>query len=119
MTNPFDLNVEPFPRVFYTRQLIKDGSEYFGPIRIKIISACLIYSADLPSKNVNFICLNKIFRQVNSKNAWNSILVIVGPCVGKQNDRTTNKMWNKYASIKRKYTFCRSTFQSRNAQSIR
>ena len=22
---------EPFPRVFYTRQLIKDGSEYFGP----------------------------------------------------------------------------------------
>ena len=22
---------EPFPRVFYTRTLIKDGSEYFGP----------------------------------------------------------------------------------------
>ena len=26
---------EPFPRVFYTRQLIKDGSEYLDPIPIQ------------------------------------------------------------------------------------
>ena len=33
---------EPFPRVFYTRQLIKDGSEYFGPYtNPKIISTML------------------------------------------------------------------------------
>lgn len=33
---------EPFPRVFYTRDIVKDGSQYFGPYgRVKVISVLL------------------------------------------------------------------------------
>src|SRR4051812_1592350 len=48
---------ERFPRVFYTRQLIRDGSEYFGPYTsVKMIQMLLDLITQLfKLRNCNFI----------------------------------------------------------------
>lgn len=78
---------EPFPRIFQTRRVIKDGSEYFGPYAsarlVKTILAffhqlyplrnCRLNLSDQNIKNKKFqVCL-----EYHMKNC-------LGPCVGEQ-----------------------------------
>jgi excinuclease ABC subunit C len=62
-TYPFIcIKKEPFPRVFLTRQIIKDGSEYLGPytsiLTVKAILSMLI----------NIFPLRNCTLQLNKKN---------------------------------------------------
>jgi len=52
---------EPFPRVFYTRKLIKDGSEYFGPFTCtRTVKVLLSLISDLyPLRTCNYDLSNE------------------------------------------------------------
>ena len=60
---------EPFPRVFFTRRLIRDGSEYLGPFtglgRVKELMELIRQNIPLPT-----------YRKANSKCAWNTTSAI-------------------------------------------
>jgi len=78
---------EPFPRVFYTRQLIKDGSEYFGPYtNPKIISAMLNFIRQIyPLRSCKYLLSKdniqaKKFKECLEYHIGNCM----APCVGKQ-----------------------------------
>lgn len=85
---------EPFPRVFYTRQLIKDGSEYFGPYtNPKIISAMLNFIRQIyPLRTCKYnlstenIGANK-FKECLEYHIGNCL----APCVGKQQSNDYEK----------------------------
>ena len=78
---------EPFPRVFYTRQLIKDGSEYYGPYtNPKIISAMLNFIRQIyPLRTCKF---NLSDDNIKAKKFKACLEFHIGnclaPCVGKQ-----------------------------------
>ena len=78
---------EPFPRVFYTRQLIKDGSEYYGPYtNPKIISAMLNFIRQIyPLRTCKF---NLSDDNIKAKKFKECLEFHIGnclaPCVGKQ-----------------------------------
>ncbi len=78
---------EPFPRVFQTRNTIKDGSEYFGPYTsVRLVKTLLSFFHQLyPLRNCNL--------NLNEKNiASNKFKVCLeyhmgnclGPCIGEQ-----------------------------------
>ena len=78
---------EPFPRIFQTRNIIKDGSEYFGPyISVRLVKTLLSFFHELyPLRNCNL--------NLNEKNiASNKFKVCLeyhmgnclGPCIGGQ-----------------------------------
>lgn len=84
---------EPFPRVFYTRRVIKDGSKYFGPYAsgkmmhtlldlvkdVFPLRTCnLNLSADAISKNKYKVCLE--YHIGNCK----------GPCIGQEKENDYN-----------------------------
>lgn len=84
---------EPFPRVFYTRRVIKDGSKYFGPYAsgkmmhtlldlvkdVFPLRTCnLNLSADAISKNKYKVCLE--YHIGNCK----------GPCIGQEKENVYN-----------------------------
>ena len=81
---------EPFPRIFQTRLVIKDGSRYFGPYSsVKIIKTLLDFfhqlyplrtcSLNLNTKNIS----NKKFKVCLEYHMKNCL----GPCVGKQTNK--------------------------------
>ncbi|MBL6657656.1 MAG: excinuclease ABC subunit UvrC [Flavobacteriales bacterium] len=78
---------EPFPRVFYTRTLIKDGSEYFGPYtNPKLVNTMLSFIRQIyPLRTCKFnlskdnIEANK-FKECLEFHIGNCL----APCVGKQ-----------------------------------
>jgi len=85
---------EPFPRIFTTRRLIKDGSKYYGPYpSVKVINTLIslirdIYplrtcSLDLSAKKIadgkHKVCLE--YHLGNCK----------GPCVGEESDEDYNE----------------------------
>jgi len=78
---------EPFPRVFPTRNLIKDGSEYFGPYAsVKMMNTLLDLIRQLyPLRNCT---LNLTAENINSKKfkvcLEYHIGNCLGPCVGQQ-----------------------------------
>lgn len=85
---------ERFPRVFYTRSLIKDGSDYFGPYAsVKTMRALLgfinkVYQLrnckyNLSQENIEA----KKFRVCLEYHIGNC----KAPCVGKQNEQDYNK----------------------------
>ena len=81
---------EPFPRVFYTRQLIKDGSEYFGPYtNPKIISAILNFIRQIyPLRTCKFHLSEQNIQAGKFKECLEfHIGNCLAPCVGKQNDQ--------------------------------
>ncbi|MDA7794655.1 excinuclease ABC subunit UvrC [Flavobacteriales bacterium] len=78
---------EPFPRVFYTRQLIKDGSEYFGPYtNPKIISAMLNFIRQIyPLRTCKYNLSNENIEANKFKECLEyHIGNCLAPCVGKQ-----------------------------------
>ncbi len=78
---------EPFPRVFYTRQLIKDGSEYFGPYtNPKIISTMLNFIRQIyPLRTCKYHLSNDNIRAKKFKECLEfHIGNCLAPCVGKQ-----------------------------------
>jgi len=93
---------EPFPRVFFTRRLIKDGSNYFGPYSSKY-KAEIVYelikgifqlrtcSLPLSKKNIEKgkfkLCL-----EYHIKNCK-------GPCVGLESAEAYNKKINQIKNI--------------------
>jgi excinuclease ABC subunit C len=93
---------EPFPRVFPTRNLIKDGSEYFGPYAsvrmmktlldmIKQLYPIRTCTLSLTEKNIQAgkfkVCLEY---QIGN---------CLGPCVGKQSESDYNTTIDQIKSI--------------------
>jgi excinuclease ABC subunit C len=78
---------EPFPRVFYTRTLIKDGSEYFGPYtNPKLINTVLSFIRQIyPLRTCKF---NLSQDNIKAKKFKECLEFHIGnclaPCVGKQ-----------------------------------
>jgi len=93
---------EPFPRVFSTRKIIRDGSQYYGPytsalmVRTLIILIRQLYnlrtcSLPLSKSNINAgkfkVCLE--YHLGNCK----------GPCVGKQTEQDYNESLQQIKDI--------------------
>lgn len=81
---------EPFPRVFYTRQLIKDGSEYFGPYtNPKIISAILNFIRQIyPLRTCKYHLSEQNIQAGKFKECLEfHIGNCLAPCVGKQDGK--------------------------------
>lgn len=78
---------EPFPRVFYTRKLIKDGSEYFGPYtNPKLVNTMLSFIRQIyPLRTCKF---NLSQDNIKAKKFKECLEFHIGnclaPCVGKQ-----------------------------------
>ena len=91
---------EPFPRVFYTRQLIKDSSEYFGPYtNPKIISAILNFIRQIyPLRTCKYHLSEQNIQAGKFKECLEfHIGNCLAPCVGKQEENIMRNTWNKYA----------------------
>lgn len=93
---------EPFPRIFQTRRVVKDGSEYFGPYAstylVKIILEFFrqLYplrncSLNLSEKNIQNNKF-KVCLEYHMKNC-------LGPCVGKQNNNNYIQSINQIKKI--------------------
>ena len=78
---------EPFPRIFQTRNIIKDGSEYFGPYAsVRLVKTLLSFFHQLyPLRNCNL--------NLNEKNITSNKFKVcleyhmgncLGPCIGEQ-----------------------------------
>jgi excinuclease ABC subunit C len=93
---------EPFPRVFQTRKVLKDGSEYFGPYASTyLVKIILEFFRQLyPLRNCNFNLSEKnvqsnkfkVCLEYHMKNC-------LGPCVGKQNNNNYLKSINQIRKI--------------------
>ncbi len=81
---------EPFPRIFQTRSVIKDGSEYFGPYAsVRLVKTILDFFQELyPLRNCNLNLSDqnikngkfKVCLEYHMKNC-------LGPCIGEQNNK--------------------------------
>lgn len=72
---------EPFPRVFYSRQVIKDGSEYFGPFHsVKMIKTILdLFHETFEIRN----CSHKLTEtNIGSTDFRTSVEYYIGNCKG-------------------------------------
>ena len=93
---------EPFPRVFFTRKVIKDGSKYFGP-----------YTSKWKTKQI-FEIIKKLFQlrtcnlQLSAKNIEAEKFKVCleyhlknckGPCVGKESEEEYNKKIGQIKNI--------------------
>jgi excinuclease ABC subunit C len=78
---------EPFPRVFKTRRIIKNGATYFGPYsHIGIMNAVLSLIKHLyPIRTCNFVMTEEGVRQGKYKSCLEfHIKNCLAPCIGKQ-----------------------------------
>lgn len=82
---------EPFPRVIQTRNVIKDGSEYFGPYTsVRLVKTLLDFFHQLyPLRN----CSHKLSEKNINSNKFNVCLEYhigncLAPCIGKQKNET-------------------------------
>lgn len=80
---------EPFPRVFSTRRLVRDGSRYFGPYpNVKVLNTLLILLKELfPIRNCNFdLSPSKIAQKKYKVCLEYHIGNCKGPCEGKETE---------------------------------
>ena len=85
---------EPFPRVFSTRNLYKDGSDYFGPYAsVTMMRTVLELIKQLyPLRNCNLNLSQKNIDQEKYKVCLEyHIGNCLGPCVGKQSEESYDK----------------------------
>ena len=78
---------EPFPRIFSTRRLVRDGSQYFGPYtNVKVLNTLLILLKELfPIRNCSFDLSPKNIEQKKFKVCLEyHIGNCKGPCEGKE-----------------------------------
>ena len=90
-TYPFiRITAERFPRVFHTRQQIRDGSEYFGPYaNVKVMHTVLDLIKKLyPTRNCNLVMTPTTIAQGKYKICLEyQIGNCMGPCEGKQTEQ--------------------------------
>lgn len=80
---------EPFPRVFSTRRLVRDGSRYFGPYpNVKVLNTLLVLLKELfPIRNCNFdLSPSKIGQKKYKVCLEYHIGNCKGPCEGKETE---------------------------------
>lgn len=80
---------EPFPRIFSTRNKIKDGSEYFGPYAsVRLMKTLLSLATSLyPLRTCNFSLTEKNINKGKFKVCLEFHLGnCLGPCEGKQSE---------------------------------
>ena len=80
---------EPFPRVFQTRTIIKDGSEYFGPYTsVRLVKTILEFLHQLyPLRNCTLNLSPKNIKKGKFKACLEyHIKNCLGPCIGEQNN---------------------------------
>lgn len=93
---------ERFPRVFYTRQLVRDGSQYFGPYAsVLMINTLLELIAGLfKLRNCNLLLSEK---NISEKKFRTCIEYDVGnckgPCAGLQTEENYNQSISQIKSI--------------------
>lgn len=93
---------ERFPRVFYTRKKIKDGSEYFGPYaNVRVIKALLELVKQLfPLRNCTFDLKEE---NIKNKKYRECLEFHIGkckaPCTGKQTETDYNNGIKKIKEI--------------------
>lgn len=78
---------EPFPRIFQTRKIEKDGSEYFGPYSNASILRALLQSIRniYPIRTCKLPLLDKDIKQGKYKSCLElQIKKCMGPCIGLQ-----------------------------------
>ena len=88
---------EPFPRVFSTRRMVKDGSKYFGPYpNVKVLNTLLVLLKELfPIRNCTFdLSPAKIAQKKYKVCLEYHIGNCKGPCEGKE----TPSEYDKYIS---------------------
>lgn len=85
---------EPFPRVFTTRRLIKDGSKYFGPYpSVKVVNTLLSFIRDVyPLRNCQLDLSDEKIKQKKHKVCLEYHLGnCKGPCEGLESTETYQK----------------------------
>ena len=93
---------EPFPRVFKTRNLVKDGSEYFGPYgSVPLITLLLELAHELfPLRNCNLPLTEEKIRNKKFKVCLQYHLKKCNaPCIGLQNEEEYLKNIHKFREI--------------------
>ena len=102
-TYPFIcLKNERFPRVFSTRNIIRDGSEYFGPYAsVKMMNTLLELVRQLyPLRNCNFLLSEKNIVQKKYKVCLEyHVKNCLGPCEGLQTEEDYNQSIEDIKSI--------------------
>ena len=93
---------EPFPRVFSTRRVVKDGSSYFGPYpNVKVVSTLLELIKDL--FQLRSCALDLSPNKVNADRYKVCLEYHIGncqaPCVGKQSESDYQQMVHQIESI--------------------
>ncbi len=93
---------ENFPRIFPTRQLVKDGSVYFGPYAsVRMMNTLLDLTKQLyPMRNCNY----KLTEQNINENKFKVCLEYhigncLGPCVGKETEEEYNQKISEITNI--------------------
>lgn len=93
---------EPFPRIFSTRNVIKDGSEYFGPYAsIKMMNTILDLVRQLyPLRNCNF---NLSEKNISDNKFKVCLEYHIGnckaPCIGEQSNENYDNSINEIKDI--------------------
>jgi excinuclease ABC subunit C len=93
---------EPFPRIFSTRRVIKDGSSYFGPYpNVKVVSTLLELIKEL--FQLRSCALDLSLSKVNEQRYKVCLEYHIGnckaPCVGKQSESEYQQMVQQIESI--------------------
>jgi excinuclease ABC subunit C len=81
---------EPFPRIFQTRNVIKDGSAYFGPYTsVRLVKTLLDFFHQLyPLRNCSLSLTNK---NINAKKFKVCLEYHIGNCLGPCEDKQTTE----------------------------
>jgi excinuclease ABC subunit C len=93
---------EPFPRVFSTRRLVRDGSQYFGPYtNVKVLNTLLQLLKELfPIRNCNFdLSASNIKKNKFKVCLEYHIGNCKGPCEGKESQEEYNEYIQQIANI--------------------
>lgn len=93
---------EPFPRVFSTRRLVRDGSQYFGPYtNVKVLNTLLQLLKELfPIRNCNFdLSASNIKKNKFKVCLEYHIGNCKGPCEGKESPEEYNEYIQQIANI--------------------
>lgn len=93
---------EKFPRIFPTRQLVKDGSDYFGPYAsVPMMKTLLELTRQLyPLRNCNY----KLTKANIEQNKFKVCLEYhigncLGPCIGKESEEDYNQKISEIKNI--------------------
>ncbi len=93
---------ERFPRIFPTRQLVKDGSAYFGPYAsVRMMNTLLDLTKQLyPLRNCNYNLSETNLSQKKFKVCLEyHIGNCLGPCIGKETEEEYNQKINEITNI--------------------